>query len=411
MQNTIPVYYQDPLLRELSVQILSVSDTEKGVAVVTDQSICYPEGGGQPGDRGWLGECRIIDTQKGPDGTIVHLVEKRSSIVAGDRLSMCLDWGHRYDYMQQHTAQHLISGVFHSLAGIDTVSVHLGHEILTVETACDEISPERLRSVEDRVNEIIRKNIPVTYQVLPLKEALELNLRRPVKVDGLVRLVRIGDFDLIACGGLHVASSSEVVDVILAGTERIRGHVRTQWIAGSRAVELIHRNQCIVHELGELFSAQPQELVEKTQALQRAASDTLYQLRKAQEKLISQRLDQLVIAADRDIGFPLITIDVSQEEPQYMRFLPEAIAAYGHLALCAVQDKPDGTIAWMIVLKGNAALAIDFPQIKAYLFPLIQAKGGGRSPLWQGVGTQASGKKEFLSQFCQLARGNINVGR
>jgi alanyl-tRNA synthetase len=233
MERTFPQYYQNPLLSESTVRISKLVDSSKGPMVITDRTICYPEGGGQPGDRGWIGPATVLDTVEDAEGRILHYVDGFFTLEEGKEALMRLNWEHRFEYMQQHTAQHLISGILHSLKMIGTVSVHLGHDCLSIETDRFEIAPEDLIAVEDQVNEIIRQNASVSYEELPLAEAQALGLRRAIKVEGLVRLVRIGDFDIIACGGLHVQCTAQIKQVLYKGSEMIRGHVRTHWYAAA----------------------------------------------------------------------------------------------------------------------------------------------------------------------------------
>ena len=410
MEQTFPQFYADPLLSELLVRVVQIIETTKGPAVVTDRTICYPEGGGQPGDRGWIGPIAVRDTVEDADGRILHYTDALLGLEVGQEVTMRLDWGHRFEYMQQHTAQHLISGILYSLEGIGTVAVHLGHDCLSIETDRSEIDPQVLRTVEDRVNDIIRLNVPVSYQELPLAEAQALGLRRSIKVDGLVRLVRIGDFDIIACGGLHVQSTAQIKQVLYKGSEMIRGHVRTHWYAGDRVIAQIRSYQLIVGELGVLFSAQPHELVARTAELQKAAADASYRLKKAQLQLVEKTLSVSVNQAPRILGCPVLTIDVSHEPETYPKLVAEATLSIPQLALCLVQQRSDGNLAWMIVLKGVVEKALPFTVVRERLFPVVQAKGGGKPPLWQGIGSRASGKDEFLHGFVELLnQGAIGV--
>ena len=410
MEQTFPQFYENPLLTELMIRVVRIIETSKGPAVVTDRTICYPEGGGQPGDRGWIGPVAVRDTVEDAEGRILHYVDDLSGLEEGQEVLMRLDWGHRFEYMQQHTAQHLISGILHSLKGIGTIAVHLGHDCLSIETDRSEIDPQDLSAVEDRVNEIIRLNAPVSYQELPLAEALELGLRRSIKVDGLVRLVRIGDFDIIACGGLHVQSTAQIKQVLYKGSEMIRGHVRTHWFAGDRVIEQIRSYQRIVGELGVLFSAQPHELVARTAELQKTAADASYRLQKAQLQLVEKTLGAWLDQAPRILGCPVLAIDVSHEPETYPKLVAEAVLTIPQLALCLVQQRADGNLTWMIVLKGAVEKALPFAVVRERLFPVVQAKGGGKPPLWQGIGSETSGKDEFLQGFVELLnQGAVGV--
>lgn len=382
--------------------------SRKLFAIQLDRTICYPEGGGQPGDRAILSEgdrsCRIIDTRKeipedSGDVRIVHIVEGPCPFVVGDHAHLTLDWPHRYEFMRQHTAQHMISGLLYTRFGIGTVSVHQGDEILTVETDRTDISIDTLRQVEALVNEAIRSRIPVTYEERSHREAESLGLRRGIKVEGDVRLVRIGNLDVIACGGLHVASTDEVVAVLFVGTEMIRGHVRTIWKTAERAVSEIHRNQDVVRSLVSVFSAQPQDLAEKAEQLQAQVTDAQWHrqktaLRLATSLLLSEQQACSCIVS----GTPVVTLDISAEPELALKQFAEQLDSYEAIALCVVQEK-GGKLSWLIGLKGPLADRIPFEALRSRLLPLIGGKGGGRPPVWQGVGSDVANLIPFLESF------------
>lgn len=411
MDHTFAHYYQSPQSTQLMVDILQLVETAKGLAVITDRTICYPEGGGQPGDRGWIGPVAVRDTIEDAEGRILHYVDGFDQLKEGQEVLMRLDWEHRFKFMQQHTAQHLISGILHSLKGIGTVAVHLGHDCLSIETDRSEIDPQDLIAVEDRVNEIIRLNAPVSNQELPLAEAQALGLRRAIKVDGLVRLVSIGEYDTIACGGLHVQSTAQIKQVLYKGSEMIRAHVRTHWFAGDRVIEQIRSSQRIVGELGVLFSAQPHELVSRAAELQKSAADAQYRLQKTQLQLVEKTLSVWLEHAPRIFDCPVVAMDVSHEPETYPKLVAEAVLTVPQLALCLVQERTDGNLTWLIVLKGEVEKGLPFSVIRERLFPVVQAKGGGKPPLWQGIGVKTSGKEEFLHGFVELLnQGAVGVG-
>lgn len=410
MSVTEAVYYQQPYLQQLAVRIVAVEPCGQASlglsAVQLDRTICYPEGGGQPGDRGTLsseaGSCRIVDTRKGDDGTIVHIVEDPCPFAVGESVALSLDWGHRYEYMQQHTAQHLISGLFYTHFGIGTVSVHQGDEILTVETDRGDIPLDTLRDMEALVNQAIRSRAKISYEERSHADAEALGLRRSIKVEGDVRLVRIGDIDVIACGGIHVASTDEIGLVLFIGVEMIRGHVRTIWKTADRAVAEIHRNQEIVQELCAFFSSQPHELVEKARQLHQQAADAQWHRQKT-----ASRLASMLLLSEREgarcivKGTPVVVLDISCEPELSLKHFAEQMDSYEDIAVCVVQVV-GGKLSWMIGLKGVFAQTLPFDLFRSKLLPMIGGKGGGRAPLWQGVGTDVSNPQEFLRMFRNL---------
>ncbi len=286
------LYYNDGYLRSIEAV---VQDAKDG-AIKLDRTIFYPEAGGQPGDRGMFGDLKIVDTQKDEDGDVLHILEKGSRVPEiGEKAVLALDWEHRYFYMREHTAQHLVSALLFSLFSIGTVAVHQGEEGFTIETDKSEIDEDALLAVESAAIERIGRNLRVWQDEVNHEEAESLHMRRSIKVSGRVKLVHIEDTDVVACGGVHLASTGEIEELCYVFSERIRGHVRTFWKCGESARKYRRENARIISSLTSLFSAEPANIVheaEKTLSEYRAIKHNLAQL---SEKLA---LNELKCALD-----------------------------------------------------------------------------------------------------------------
>ncbi|MBI9095951.1 MAG: alanyl-tRNA editing protein [Sphaerochaeta sp.] len=395
--NSSPVFYEEPYLKSLEATVVAV--TEEGV--VLDKTVCYPEGGGQSGDRGSVGGCPLLDTVKGKDGVILHKVEKPSFAV-GDTVLVELDWDHRYHYMQMHTAQHVASGIMHSLFSIGTVSVHQGESLLTIETDQDEIPSLTCYAIEDKVNQSVREGHPLRYEVQSQKDVLKLPLRRSVKVESEeVRLVIIQDVDIAACGGLHLANTSEVVLFQYEGQEKLRGHVRLIFSVGKEAKKRIRENKAMVEQLCTLHSAQRDTLLEVETRFMDQVAQTRYLLGKKSERVASLMLSSLVGKADLVKEVPLVLWEV--EEDIDMKQVATAFIQVEDLALCAAKVEK-GKLLWMVGLAGKASTLVDFNASRKQLLDPISGKGGGKGSLFQGVGTGVP--KTFFSSFTKVLYGN-----
>lgn len=407
MRSSEPVYYNEPYERSITVTILDIIPLKDHDGIILDRTICYPEGGGQPGDQGFLGGSRILDTQIDASGAILHFIERPHDLCVSDVLPLNLDWQHRYDYMQQHTAQHLLSGTLHRIFGIGTVSVHLGHEDLSIELDVEELSEEQVRRIEDAVNEVVTESVPVTADILTQEQSHLLGLRRPVKVETDVRIVRIGSYDTIACGGVHVRDTNELRYVQYLRSERIRGHLRTSWVAGDRSIELIRRNNCIVDSVGTALSLPAGKIVEGISSLQSQLADCRYHAHG-----LSVRIASLLLHAEihgSESGTPIVLFDATSWTEEEFTSLPEALLPLKGLALCAVRERPDGKLAWVVALKEFDTAHKLFQEVREAALPLIGGKGGGKPPLWQGIGTDQTGKDSFLAMvetlFVRWLRG------
>jgi alanyl-tRNA synthetase len=409
MCTTTPLYYENPYGRTTTASVVEIIKWEGKDAIILDQTIFYPEGGGQPGDRGTIGDHLVTDTQMDDQGRHLHIGSGAIALSVGDTVALHLDWCHRYDYMQQHTAQHLLSGTLHRLLGIGTVSVHLGHDDMSIEIDVESISESDMNLVEDEVNAIVRKSIPVTAQVVSQAESTTLGLRRPVKVDGDVRIVRIGDYDTIACGGIHVADSSELVSVQFLRSERIRGHVRTYWTAGDRNVALVRRNRQIVDAVGNRLSVPSDAILQGIATLQEQLTETRYQMRNAVCRSATLLFNQQLQTALQVNEIPLMVFDAAQWTEDEFKVLPELVLSLESLALCAVRERNDGKLAWVVACKGmENGLAI-FQAVRQKPLLLIEGKGGGKPPLWQGVGNDSMRKDLFLNHMVELFKEHLHV--
>ena len=369
---TEPVYYEDSYLQELEAKVQSID----GRAVVLDRTICYPEGGGQPGDRGFLGESRILDTQKGEGGAIIHKVD-RVTFKEGDVVKVRLDWPHRAFYMQVHTAQHMISGLLFTRHGIGTLAIHQGEEILTVETNREKIEEALCLQLEDEVNKAVLEGHGVHYEELTRAQALAHNLRRSIKVEGDdIRLVVIEGVDEIACGGLHVRNTREVELVQYVGKEMIRGHVRLIFRVAASAKREIRQNRMLLERMHALFSCRSDTLLESAKHL----LDECHQAKGALNRLREQvaRNDWALLPDG------VATLDIT-DKPYALQDLVGAIDGARNLAVLAV-CRNGASWRWLLSCTGRYR-GFSFADHRAELLDPVDGKGGGRAPLYQGSAT------------------------
>ncbi|MGH0053871.1 MAG: alanyl-tRNA editing protein [Sphaerochaetaceae bacterium] len=375
-----PIYYEEPYRRTLQAVVIAI--TENGV--ILDKTICYPEGGGQAGDRGTIAGKPLLDTHKDEEHTIYHQV-KDPDFSVGDSVEIVLDWEHRFHYMQMHTAQHVASGILFHHFSIATVSVHQGEQVLTIETNQKEIPLSLCYALEDMVNQAVREAKPVSYEVHTQQSAQSLNLRRSIKVEGDgVRLVVVDDIDTIACGGLHVKNTKEIELFHYQGQEMIRGHVRLIFTVGEIAREEIRKRERIVEQLGSLLSSPVEELVETAQKAVSQANADKIALKKCHERLALLELEKRVEQAPVKESIPLVIWDVEPELS--LKDIGKVATTYEDLALCAVQQNGE-QVLWLIALVGKASSLLDFFKQQQSLLGVIAGKGGGRPPIFQGVGT------------------------
>lgn len=383
------LYYEDPLLFEFQAKPVGIEPVEGSRCLVElDQTAFYPEGGGQPADRGTIGGIRVVDVKK-RDGRVLHLLD---DIPEGGELACRIDAAHRRAYMQQHTGQHLLSSALLKRAGLNTVAVHQGEELTTIEVDSAEVSEEQMRGVEEAANALIEADLPVSAKEVDESELADYPLRREAKVGGVVRLVFIGDADCAACGGVHLPRTGMVRLVQHAGIERIRGRARTAWRIGDRAIADYAHKTAICNWISTRYSVPPRGIIERLEqeaARLAAAESEVGQEREARAGLVAKSLARAGV----------VTARLQGETPSFLRSVAERLVETPGISFCLLSVREE-RLHWSI--GAGAGGEVPFAAVRSELLPLIDGKGGGKPPLWQGVGGAPAGADQFLSGFQRL---------
>ncbi|MCL2619024.1 MAG: alanyl-tRNA editing protein [Defluviitaleaceae bacterium] len=280
MFRTEKLYYQDAYQSEFSAVVLACEEVGEHHHVVLDRTCFYPEGGGQPGDTGLINNVRVLDCRTTPRG-IVHIAEE--PIAAGTAIDGKIDFARRYSFMQNHTGEHILSGIVRKLHGYDNVGFHLGEHNMTMDFS-GELSREELLHIEELANTSVYANISLSTKFYDSAEPtlLEMDYRSKKALTGSVRIVSVPEYDACACAGLHVRQSGEVGVVKVLSFERYKGGVRVYALCGREALEDYRRKNDITHKISALLSVKPLEAgaaVEKLAASLGEARKQLHTLR------------------------------------------------------------------------------------------------------------------------------------
>src|SRR5438552_3491335 len=246
------LYYEDSSLREFEGTVQEVADRDGAIWVELDRTAFYPGGGGQPPDRGRLGDVPVTDVRE-EEGRLWHRIEGK--LEARIPIRGALDWRRRFDHMQQHTGQHILSQAFIEVASAETRSFHLGEEEVSIDVAHPGPDPELLRRAEERANEIVWEDRPVRIHEVSRAEVGRFPLRKLPAVEGMVRVVEVEGFDWAACGGTHVSRSGQVGIITLLSTEKYKGGTRVAFVCGGRALRRQRERARLLRELALEFTA------------------------------------------------------------------------------------------------------------------------------------------------------------
>jgi alanyl-tRNA synthetase len=272
------LYYTDSYRAEFRARIVERADD--GHRIYLDATAFYPTSGGQPHDLGTLGGATLVDVID-EDDRIAHVLKSPLGDTIAD-IEAKIDWRRRYDHMQQHTGQHLLSAVFEDLFGYKTVSVHFGPDYSTLDLDTESVSPRQIVEAEARANAIGGESRPVTVAFEDARSAI--GLRKASDRDGTLRIVSIEGIDRSACGGTHVRSTAEIGAVLLRGSEKVRKATRIEFLCGARAVRRARHDfeelssmasalSASLDDVGALVQAQTEKLKESDTARRKLAGD------------------------------------------------------------------------------------------------------------------------------------------
>lgn len=247
------LFYENVYLTSFDAKVVSCEKHEKGWQVILDQTAFYPEGGGQPSDLGTLGEARVLDVkEKGEE--IIHTVDREFH--TGDLLHGTIDWDRRFDLMQQHSGEHMVSGLIHERFGYDNVGFHMGSDVITIDLS-GMITVEEMKEIEQKVNQLIWKNDRV-HVSWPTQEELEkIPYRSKKELTGAVRIVEYPGADICACCGTHVENTGEIGMIKLLSLQKFREGVRIEMICGKRVLDYLNRVEEQNHGVSVALSAKP----------------------------------------------------------------------------------------------------------------------------------------------------------
>jgi alanyl-tRNA synthetase len=386
-----PSYETDAYLTSLDTEVVEVGESDAVPFAETDDTVFYPEGGGQPADHGSLGGVEVVDVRK--DGEVIrHLL---ASPVERGPVRLELDWPRRYDHMQQHTAQHVLTTLAQRDFGWPTLAFHLGPVVSDIELDAPQLDRRQLARLEDAVAAEIRAARPVSirYAGHDQMEALGVRSRLlPQGFEGTLRLVEIQGLDLNTCGGTHVGNTAEIGTVAIIGTEPMRGGTRVYWVAGDRVRRRMSQHEVRNHQLRSILDTADEELPE------------VVALRLDREKALAgenRRLKAELAAAVADslVGgsAAVMTGHWEQRDMAFLQELAKLLVAVApdRVALLAAGPRDDG---FFIVVAAEET-KLDLAEAGARVAAILGGRGGGRPPFFQGKATDLGRFEEAVASL------------
>jgi alanyl-tRNA synthetase len=381
------LYYTDPYLREFDATLVDTVSHEGSTALVLDRTAFYPTSGGQPADAGAFHDVRVLDVIDADDGRILHVVDRAPSTTA---LHGTIDWTRRFDHMQQHTGQHVLSAAFDRLFGVRTESFHLGAQSSTIDLA-REMSTAEISRAEDESNRVVWDDRPVTIRFVEAEEARRLGLRKESTRQGTIRLIDVTEFDLSACGGTHVARTGAIGIIAIAAAERFRGGSRVTFLCGSRALSGFRTLRDAVSGSVRVLSVAPSELPSAIERLQADAKELRRHLKGYQEQAAASRADALAAAAETAGQVRFVAASLDGWDANGLKLIASRIVEQPGFVVVLISEPAPSAL----VVARSKDVDVDAGGVLKTIVSRFGGKGGGRPELAQGGGVAAPGSAIF----------------
>ena len=396
---TTRLYYDDSYCTTFDATVTAVGETGGRPAVQLDRTFFYPTSGGQPYDTGTLAGADVIDVLV-QDDTLWHVLAGSTALVPGQMVTGSIDWQRRYDHMQQHSGQHLLSQVFYRLFGFETVSVHFGATESTLDLDAAALEQNQLAAAEQEANRLAYSALPIITYTVTQEALATVPLRRPPKVTSDVRIVEITAYDYSACGGTHVHTTAEIAPIKIVRQERRRGQTRVTFLCGLRATRDYAEKHRLLVEAANVFStditavpALTQRSLDQVRELQRQV-DTLT------EQLVAFEIRELLAAAPMNGDLRVVqkvyldrSVDALKQAAGLLRSQPRTLALLG--------TQGGGKLTLLFGRSDDVGLHAG--NLLRDTLKAFGGNGGGRPELAQGGGVDPAQAAAMLDYAHNLA--------
>jgi alanyl-tRNA synthetase len=391
---TSRIYYTDPYCRRFEASVTRTFVHEGRPAALLDRTAFYPTSGGQPFDTGKLYEAGGAgEGRRGPYGSAIDVIETidvedevvhilSTPVTAGAIVTAEIDWTRRFDHMQQHTGQHLLSAAFDRLFENRTVSFHMGSELSTIDLQ-REVSWEQIARAEAEANRVVWEDREVAIRFVTSEQAAALPLRKEPAREGTLRLIEVQDFDLSACGGTHVSRTGAIGSLVVTAAEKFKGGTRVTFAGGARAIRAFQSLRDAIAGSVRLLAVLPHELPAAIERMQAETKDLRRTQKRFQEALASHEAARLIGVSDAGRGTALVIVDaVDGWDPNGLKVIATHIAAQGNAAVALFSTAPSHAV----VIARSPAVPVDASAVLGALIERFGGRGGGKADLAQGGG-------------------------
>lgn len=377
---TEKLFYQDSHRSTFTAIVQEVRPSGNGYEIILDRTAFFPEGGGQSSDTGSLGGVSVSDVQE-IDGKIIHYTD--GPLVEGTEVEGCIDWTERFSKMQQHTGEHIVSGLIHKIYGYHNVGFHLGTDSVTLDFN-GVVPKEKLHEIEQLANEAVAKNLPVQVLYPTDEELSKISYRSKIEIEGQVRIVVIDGYDVCACCAPHVKQTGEIGLIKLVGMQNYKGGVRISMLCGFRALEDYYQKEKNNREIAVMLSAKEYETAVEVERLQEELAMKKAKIAELEQKFLEQKVETLDVSGE-------IVCLFEETDPVMTRELVNLLLKKG--AKMAAVFSGNEREGYRYVLGSRS---LDVREHGKLLNEAFHGRGGGKPEMVQGT---VQGKREEIEAF------------
>lgn len=377
---TEKLFYQDSHRSTFTAIVQEVRPSGNGYEIILDRTVFFPEGGGQSSDTGSLGGVSVSDVQE-IDGKIIHYTD--GPLVEGTEVEGCIDWTERFSKMQQHTGEHIVSGLIHKIYGYHNVGFHLGTDSVTLDFN-GVVPKEKLHEIEQLANEAVAKNLPVQVLYPTDEELSKISYRSKIEIEGQVRIVVIDGYDVCACCAPHVKQTGEIGLIKLVGMQNYKGGVRISMLCGFRALEDYYQKEKNNREIAVMLSAKEYETAVEVERLQEELAMKKAKIAELEQKFLEQKVETLDVSGE-------IVCLFEETDPVMTRELVNLLLKKG--AKMAAVFSGNEREGYRYVLGSRS---LDVRKNGKLLNEAFHGRGGGKPEMVQGT---VQGKREEIEAF------------
>jgi len=389
-EETKKLFHEDVYKIEFEANVVEKYKEEQGFVFVLDQTCFYPESGGQPSDKGTLNGVEVVHVEE-RKGDILHVLKKD---VSENKVFGKIDWEKRFDHMQQHAGQHILSQSLFELFQAKTLSFHLGAESSTIEFDLREISDEESQRVEDRANTIVFQDREIKSYFVSEMDIEKVPLRKPSQKKGLIRVIEVSDFDYSACGGTHPSKTGEIGLIKILKWERMRNNMRCEFVCGRRALLDYSLKNSILRQIAVRLTVGEKEVPASLEKLSLELKDQRRRNKKMRDKLLQFEAQKMVLAAE---GLFIKEVFSEGTNDEIKRLAINIINGGEFIVLFGLKLENRGHL----ILACSESLGIDMRDLIPIVSPLVEGRGGGSSSLVEIFTKNTENIEKALEQAIQ----------